>query len=80
MNLPLSQVHANYGHNIVQMRYANWEKDLFMGLMPNSQFGNSAKCRFIFFTSHQLELIWVMVFFNNQPLKTVTTNQYSQLG
>jgi hypothetical protein len=42
MNIPFSQMQQSYAHNIVQLHYANWEKDLFMGLMPNSQFGNSA--------------------------------------
>lgn len=30
------------GHNILTLRYANWPKDLFMGLMPDQQLGEVA--------------------------------------
>ena len=39
--MPISAL-SNLGHPMFQFHYANWEKDLFMGLLPNSQFGNSA--------------------------------------
>ena len=28
------------GNNLFTLRYANWPKDLFMGVMPNSQLGD----------------------------------------
>lgn len=33
---------SNYvkGNNLLTLRYANWPKDLFMGVMPNSQLGD----------------------------------------
>lgn len=39
--MPISAL-GNLEHPMFQFHYANWEKDLFMGLLPNSQFGNSA--------------------------------------
>ena len=28
--------------NLFSLRYCNWDKDLFMGILPNSQFGDIA--------------------------------------
>ena len=44
--LPISQiVNSNDGgqmYNMFDMRYSSWSKDMFMGVMPNSQFGDAA--------------------------------------
>lgn len=40
-NLPLSEI--NYDNeNMFDLRYYNWNKDYFMGLLPDSQYGASA--------------------------------------
>ena len=43
LNIPVSDINIFNGtENMFTLRYANWHKDLFMGLLPNSQFGDSA--------------------------------------
>lgn len=44
-NIPLSSIdYAN--ENMFDLRYSNWNKDYFMGLLPNSQYGDSASIQF----------------------------------
>ena len=31
--------------NLFSLRYCNWNKDMFMGILPNSQFGDIAEYR-----------------------------------
>lgn len=44
--IPVSQLYANQSiasnYNMFDLRYANWNKDLFMGLLPSAQFGDAA--------------------------------------
>ena len=40
-NLPISEIDINR-ENMFDMRYYNWNKDYFMGLLPNSQYGSTA--------------------------------------
>lgn len=40
-NLPLSEIDYN-NENMFDLRYYNWNKDYFMGLLPNSQYGEEA--------------------------------------
>lgn len=40
-NLPLSEIDYD-NENMFDLRYYNWNKDYFMGLLPNSQYGDSA--------------------------------------
>lgn len=44
--IPVSQLYANNSvasnYNMFDLRYANWNKDLFMGLLPSAQYGDSA--------------------------------------
>lgn len=46
LNIPVSelgsQIMNNRVINMFDMRYSNWNKDLFMGVLPNSQYGDSA--------------------------------------
>lgn len=46
LNIPISelgtQFMSNRVINMLDMRYSNWNKDLFMGVLPNSQFGDAA--------------------------------------
>lgn len=42
LNIPLSQVDAVNIDTMLDLRYCNWNKDLFMGVLPNSQYGDSA--------------------------------------
>lgn len=43
LNLPLSQIDIhNNQKSMFELRYANWNKDYFMGLQPSAQYGNSA--------------------------------------
>lgn len=78
--MPISAL-GNLEHPMFQFHYANWEKDLFMGLLPNSQFGNSASVDLSTilpssFGSTRLE----SPFINNQSNKTVTTNENGSIG
>ena len=42
----LNSIPANNGYwkrdNMFSLRYCNWNKDMFMGILPNSQFGDVA--------------------------------------
>lgn len=40
-NIPVSQIDRN-NENMFDLRYMNWNKDYFMGLLPNSQYGDAA--------------------------------------
>lgn len=42
--IPVSSIstQANSALNMFDLRYSNWNKDLFMGLLPNAQYGNAA--------------------------------------
>lgn len=44
--LPVSHLYANNSvastYNMFDLRYANWNKDLFMGLLPSAQYGDAA--------------------------------------
>lgn len=42
LNIPLSQVDAVNIDTMLDLRYCNWNKDLFMGVLPNSQYGDAA--------------------------------------
>lgn len=43
LNIPVSEISLTNGsENMFTLRYANWHKDLFMGLLPNAQYGASA--------------------------------------
>lgn len=44
LNLPISELGVEDGEplNMFDLRYCNWNKDYFMGLLPNSQFGDVA--------------------------------------
>lgn len=41
LNIPVNQV-DEYVENMFDLRYSNWNKDLFMGLQPQSQYGDAA--------------------------------------
>lgn len=44
LNLPISSLvsQSDVIENMFDMRYTNWNKDLFMGVLPNSQYGDAA--------------------------------------
>lgn len=44
MNIPVSEIFSGDTsvENMFDLRYTNWNKDLFMGVKPNSQFGHAA--------------------------------------
>lgn len=42
LNTISSQQEYMLGNNVFTLRYANWNRDMFMGVMPNSQFGSVA--------------------------------------
>lgn len=44
LNIPVSTLtsQSRTTENMFDLRYCNWNKDQFMGLLPNSQYGNSA--------------------------------------
>lgn len=39
LNIPITQVDAVNTETMLDLRYASWNKDLFMGVLPNSQYG-----------------------------------------
>lgn len=41
LNIPVNDV-DEYVENMFDLRYSNWNKDLFMGLQPQSQYGDAA--------------------------------------
>lgn len=41
LNIPVSQI-SQASENMFDLRYANWNKDLFMGVLPNAQYGSAA--------------------------------------
>lgn len=41
LNLPLSEIDYN-NENMFDLRYYNWNKDYFMGLLPNAQYGDAS--------------------------------------
>lgn len=46
-NIPVSQIDKD-NENMFDLRYFNWNKDYFMGLLPNSQYGDSASIQIDF--------------------------------
>lgn len=44
LNIPISVLssQSNGVENMFDLRYTNWNKDLYMGVMPNSQYGDAA--------------------------------------
>lgn len=43
LNIPISLLGEDGEHeNMFDLKYCNWNKDYFMGLLPNSQFGDAA--------------------------------------
>lgn len=41
LNLPISEIDLNT-ENMFDLRYCNWNKDYFMGLLPSAQYGDAA--------------------------------------
>lgn len=41
LNIPVSDIDVS-NENMFDLRYFNWNKDYFMGLLPNSQYGDAA--------------------------------------
>lgn len=41
LNIPVSQI-STTSENMFDLRYANWNKDLFMGVLPNAQYGSAS--------------------------------------
>lgn len=41
LNIPVSQI-SQSSENMFDLRYANWNKDLFMGVLPNAQYGKAS--------------------------------------
>lgn len=50
LNIPISVLvsQSNGVENMFDLRYTNWNKDLYMGVMPNSQFGDAASINLSF--------------------------------
>lgn len=41
LNLPISEI-DRHNENMFDLRYCNWNKDYFMGLLPSAQYGDAA--------------------------------------
>ena len=44
MQMDINDYTLSNSYNMFDLRYCNWNKDYFMGLLPNSQFGDAASC------------------------------------
>lgn len=42
MEIDLTPLYNDHNENMFDLRYCNWNKDLFMGLLPNAQYGAAA--------------------------------------
>lgn len=42
MKINIDSLSSSFSQNLFDLRYANWNKDYFMGILPNSQFGDAA--------------------------------------
>lgn len=49
LNIPVStlQSQSRTTENMFDLRYSNWNKDLFMGLLPNAQYGDAASINMV---------------------------------
>lgn len=56
------------GNNLLTLRYANWPKDLFMGVMPNSQLGDVSVVDIIPSSDRPTNLIGNVVGVNSQDV------------
>ena len=56
------------GNNLLTLRYANWPKDLFMGVMPNSQLGDVSVVDIIPSSDRPSNLIGNVVGVNSQDV------------
>lgn len=56
------------GNNLLTLRYANWPKDLFMGVMPNSQLGDVSVVDIIPSSDQPTNLIGNVVGVNSQDV------------
>lgn len=52
--IPIDTLSANIGNteNMFDLRYRNWNKDLFMGVLPSAQYGSTATINFSSLTSN----------------------------
>lgn len=69
-NLPISEIDINR-ENMFDMRYYNWNKDYFMGLLPNSQYGNQ---------SYAITDDTLSVFNNSSIFNNLTTGDSLTIG
>lgn len=76
-NIPISQLYrqGNPYENLFDIHYSNWNKDMFMGVLPNSQFGDVA-------TIMASDIPFGVAYTGltiNQSNSNVATNDYGQL-
>lgn len=74
LNIPLGNIDMD-SENMFDLRYANWNKDYFMGVLPNSQYGESA-------TIMASDIPFGVAYTGltiNKPNTDVTTNSNGQL-
>lgn len=81
LHIPITDIFRNnvYANGVdtsmLELQYVNWNKDLFMGLLPNSQFGDEAT---VDFDSIDYGIAYTGLTIN-QPNADVTTNNNGQL-
>lgn len=58
LNIPISTlgIQSNGVENMFDLRYTNWNKDLYMGVMPNSQYGDAASIHLEYGSSRPSDL------------------------
>lgn len=83
LNIPVStlQSESRTTENMFDLRYSNWNKDLFMGLLPNAQYGDSASVFSEF--ENDLSSVFRVTTLNGLPSENValvTGNQNSVDG
>lgn len=63
MEIPVDELSINNSSvsNMFDLQYANWNKDYFMGLLPNSQYGNAATVDVSSITLDDLNIVNTLV-------------------
>lgn len=77
LNIPVSELFTlgRAYENMFDLRYANWNKDLFMGLMPNPQYGSASGVTVASAFNNTLNNVAVPLVLSNSDGTTPSTGQ-----
>lgn len=77
--IPVSSISMDSPYNMFDLQYANWHKDYFMGLLPNSQYGDAASVNISSLLAENPIVTNVILQNNQAASSTVTTNTVGSL-